>query len=158
MTKTLILKASESQPQCTSPAATILGEIRSIIVPYPSPLFLTSTWKDSLSTATCSSAQVPTLLESVSSYQVTGKATNRLSQALVIQRVDSTHFAGHGTQNQHELEVTGIGVTLSSIYLDINTGTITLVDTHEKTNIIIRVSGQERRFIQEVRQRVDLLP
>jgi hypothetical protein len=154
----LMLEPSDSQTQCASPAAAILGDIRSVILFHPSPLFLTSTWKDSLSTATCSSTQIPTVVESVSSYQVTGKTIHRLSYALVIQRTDSTRFIGHGIQGQHQVEIAGAGVSLSNIYLDISSGTITLVDTHGKADITIRVSGQERRFTQQLTQRVDLIP
>jgi hypothetical protein len=49
-------------------------------------------------------------------------------------------------------------VSLSNIYLDINSGTITLVDTHGKADITIRISGQERRFTQQLTQRIDLVP
>jgi hypothetical protein len=154
----LVLKPSESEAQCSSPIAAILGEIRSIIVLHPSPLFLTSIWKDSASIATCSSTQIPTTLQSVSSYHVTGKTTYAGVHALVIQRVDSTHFAGHGVKNQHQLEIEGIGVSLSTIYLDINTGNITLVEARQKTDMTIKASGQEHRFSQEVTQRVDLVP
>jgi hypothetical protein len=148
----------QTQSQCASPAAAILGDIRSVILSHPSPLFLTSTWKDSLSTATCSSAQIPTVVESISSYQVTGKTINGLSYALVIQRTDSTLFKGHGIQGQHQVEIAGAGVSLTNIYLDINSGVITLVDTHGKADVTIRVSGQERRFTQQLTQRVDLVP
>lgn len=154
----LTLEPSDSQTQCISPAAAILGDVRSVILFHPSPLFLTSTWKDSLSTATCSSTQIPTMVESVSAYQVIGKTIHGLSYTLVIQRTDSTRFIGHGIQGQHQVEITGAGVSLSNIYLDINSGTITLVDTHEKAEITVRVSGQERRFTQQLTQRVDLVP
>ena len=154
----LVLEPSENEAQCSSPMAAILGEVRLVILSYPSPLFLNSAWKDSTSTVTCSGTQIPTTLQSVSSYQVSGKTTYALIHALVIQRIDSTHFAGHGIQNQHQLELEGIGVSFATIYLDINTGTITLIKAHQKTNMTIKASGKERRFSQEVTQRVDLVP
>jgi hypothetical protein len=154
----LTLEPSDNQTQCASPAAVILGDVRSVVLFHPSPLFLTSTWKDSLSTATCSSTQIPTAVESISSYQVTGTTIYGLGYALVIQKTDSTRFIGHGIQGQHQVEIVGGGVSLSNIYLDINSGTITLVDTHGKADITIRISGQERRFTQQLTQRIDLVP
>lgn len=156
--KVLILRPSESQPECASPVTTILGEIRPVIFLHPSPIFSNSTWKDSLSTATCSSTQIPTTVELASSYQVSGRTRYGIIQALVIERTDSTHFVGHGMQDQHQVDITGIGVGLTNIYLDINTGTLALTDTRAITSITVRISGQERRFTQEVTQRVDLIP
>lgn len=154
----LILRPSESQSDCVPPTSTILGEIRPVIFLHPSPLFSTSTWKDSLSIATCSSTQIPTTVKLASSYQVSGRTRYGIIPALAIQRTDSTYFVGHGMQNQHQVDMTGVGVSLTNIYLDINTGTIALTDTRAITSITIRISGQERRFTQEVTQRVDLIP
>lgn len=152
----LTLNLSDNQLECVSPASSILGEVRPVIVTYPSPLFPASAWTDSISATACSGPGIPTTIKSVRSYRVTGEATHASIHTLVIERTESTRFSGSGVQGHHQVQIEGFGTGSSRIYLDINTGTVTATETFEKVNLMVKSSGQVRHYIQEVTQKVEL--
>ena len=154
----LIISSPNSQLQCASSANSILGEVRTVLGAIPLQFSRFSTWTDSVSATVCSGAQIPTTLKSIRSYRVIGEETYAGISALLIQRKDSTEFTGSGPQEQHQIQVRGLGKGTSQIYLDIETGIMIAVVTTQKTQLIIKSSGWERHFTQDVSQKVKQIP
>lgn len=152
------LKLSADQGECSSPITPILGEIRPLITTHSKALSLTSAWTDSISAVTCSGSGIPTTLKIVRSYRVLGEETYSATQVLLIERIEATNFNGSGSQEQHQVEIKGIGIGTSRIYLDRTTGATVAVESTQKIDTIIRSSGRLQHFIQNITQKIELVP
>lgn len=154
----LTLKLSTNQAECIFPMASILGEIRPVITPHPRALSLTSAWTDSISAVTCSGTGILTTLKAVRSYRVLGETTYSAAQVLVIERTEAIHFNGSGSQEQHQVQIEGVGTGSSRIYLDITNGATIAVESAQKVETAIRSSGRLQRFIQDITQKIESVP
>jgi hypothetical protein len=96
------------------------------------------------------------MLHIVRSYSVLGDTTYSGSEALIIQRTDSTELKGSGAQDQHEVTLTGNGTGLTTIYID-RRGVLLGLNSSQGLLLIIRASGRSRRFNQHLEQTIKLL-
>jgi hypothetical protein len=94
----------------------------------------------------------------VRSYRVLGEATYSATRVVVLERTEATNFTGSGSQEQHQVEVTGVGTGTSRIYLDSTTGNTVAVENTQKVDTTIRSSGRLQHFIQDITQKVELIP
>jgi hypothetical protein len=151
----LTLELSPNQADCSSPMTSILGEIRPAITTHSRQVSRTSVWTDSISTVTCSGNGIPTTLKTVRSYRVLGETIHSQTQVLIIERTEATHFNGSGSQEQHQVQIEGIGTGISRIYLDTTTGATIGVENTQKIDTTIRSSGRVQHFIQDITQRIE---
>ena len=154
----LTLKSSPAQTECTSPTISILGEIRPAITSHPKILSPSSTWADSTLATTCSGYGVPTELKTIRSYRVLGETVYSRTQALVIERAETTRFNGSGSQDQHQVQIDGTGTGTSKIYLDTKNGATIAVETSQRIETVIKASGRLQRYIQDITQKIELVP
>jgi hypothetical protein len=94
----------------------------------------------------------------VRSYRVLGETTFSATQVVIIERTETTRFNGIGSQEQHQVEIKGVGGGTSRIYVDRSTGNTIAVESTQKVDTIIRSSGREQHFIQDITQRIRLVP
>jgi hypothetical protein len=151
-------KLLSNQTECSSPNASILGEIRPVITSHPRVISLSSTWADSTTAVTCSGNGIPTTLRVIRSYRVLGEGTYSRGQALLIERTETTQFSGSGTQEQHQVQIEGTGTGLSKIYLSTRNGTTMAIESTQRIETVIRASGRLQRYIQDITQRIELNP
>lgn len=154
----LTLKPSPTQAECASPTISILGEIRPAITSHPRVLSLNSTWADSTLATTCSGNGVPTQLKTVRSYRVLGETVYSRTQALVIERTETTQFNGSGSQEQHQIQIDGTGTGISKIYLDNKNGATIAVEISQRIETVIKASGRLQHYIQDITQKIELVP
>lgn len=152
----LTLNLSTSQGECSSPITSILGEIRPVVTTHPELLSLASTWTDSISTMTCSGIRIPTTLKTARSYRVLGETTYSTIRVLVIERTEVSHFSGGGSQQQHQVEIEGVGTGISKIYLDVNNGATVAVENTQRVETTIKSSGRLQHFILDITQKIEL--
>lgn len=154
----LILKLTTTQADCTSPLTSVLGEVRPVITSRPKTLSLTTVWTDSISALTCSGTGMPTTLRVIRSYRVLGQTTYSATQVVALERTETTNFNGSGSQEQHQVELTGVGIGTSRIYLDRITGNTVAVESTQKVDTAIRSSGRLQHFVQDITQKIQLVP
>jgi hypothetical protein len=152
----LVLNLSTNQVQCSSPIASILGEIRPVVTTHPRSLSLKSTWTDSVSTVTCSGIGIPTTLKAIRSYRVLGETSYSAIRALVLERTEVSHFSGTGSQQRHQVQIEGEGTGTSRIYLDINNAVTLAVENNQKVETRIKSSGRLQHFVQDITQKIEL--
>jgi hypothetical protein len=153
----LTLKLSANQSECTSPTTSILGEIRPAITSHPRVISLTSTWTDSTSANTCSGG-LPTIFKVVRSYRALGETTYSRTQALLIERTETTQFSGSGSQEQHQVQIEGVGTGTSKIYLDTRNGAMIAVESTQRIETVIKASGRLQRYVQDITQKIERVP
>jgi hypothetical protein len=153
----LTVRPSTNQAECVSPVSSSLGEIRSVISTFSRTLSLASVWTDSISATTCTSSSISTTLKALRSYRVLGEANYFGTQVLVLERTEITNFSGSGNQEQHQVEIRGIGTGTTRIYLDRTTGNTVAVENTQKVDTEVRSSGRLRHFIQDVTQKIELI-
>jgi len=154
----LTLKLPATQSECSSPLVSILGEIRPVITTHPKTLSPGSVWTDSVSAFSCSGAGIPTTLKVIRSYRVLGEAIYSQTQVVVLERREATSFNGTGSEQQHQVEVTGVGTGTSRIYLDSTTGDAIAVESTQKIDTAVKSSGRLQRFVQDISQKIKLVP
>lgn len=154
----LTLKLTTIEAGCTSPLTSMLGEIRPVITSHPKILSLTSTWTDSISTLACSGTEIPTTLGIIRSYRILGEMTYSTTRVVAIERTETTNFNGSGSQDRHQVEITGVGTGTSRIYVDATTGNTIAVESTQKIDTLIRSSGRLQHFVQDITQRIKLVP
>jgi hypothetical protein len=151
----LRLSLPADKPECTSPISATLGEIRPVIMTLPQTLSLASSWRDSISTATCSSIGIPTLLSIIRSYRVVGEGNYATAPVLILNRTEAIHFSGDGHQEQHQVHIEGTGTGSTRVYIDLSNGTIVGIENTQKIETSITSSGVTHQFIQDVTHKID---
>ena len=157
----LLLQPTLIQPDsnlCENFETSYLNEIHTAIVSLPLRLQTGSTWTDTLSTTTCSGNKIPSIVQIIRAYRVQGNVQEANKSYLLIDRAEQIHLSGSGSQNQHQVQLTGEGSGLSTIFLNPETGTLHLVKTSQRLDITLLTSGRSYRFKQEVTQQIALAP
>jgi len=148
-------QASASSP-CTNPAMTVLGDIRTLLTTLPQEVTTGLRWTDTIGTKTCNSTSINSMLQVFRSYKVLGDTSYAGSEALIIQRTDSTELNGGGAQGQHEVTLTGSGTGLTTIYVD-RQGVLLAINSSQDLALTVTASGRSKHFGQHLEQTVKLL-
>jgi hypothetical protein len=141
---------------CTNPAMIVLGDIRTVLTTLPQEVTTGLRWTDTITTKTCSSTTISSMLHVSRSYKVLGDTTYSGLEALIIQRTDSTELNGGGAQDQHEVTLTGNGTGLTTIYVD-RRGVVLAVNSSQDLALVVTASGRSKRFSQHLEQTIKLL-
>lgn len=141
---------------CNNPASFFLGEIRGGVVLLPTRLYSSSRWSDTISTVTCSGSTIPSRVEIIRFYQVVGERADGNTTTLLLKRTEHIHLKASGVQGQHQVKLEGEGIGSSNITLDPATGTALVIEVYQELKLTIISSGQSKRFIQRVKQRIAL--
>ena len=145
-----------ASPTCTSPAITVLGDIRTLLTTLPERIQTGLKWSDTISTTACNTTGINSTVHALRSYSTFGDTTYFGQEALIIRRTESTELDGRGAQGQHEVTLTGNGTGLTTIYVD-RQGVLLAVNTLQNLTLTITASGQSRHFNQHSEQIVKLL-
>lgn len=141
---------------CSAFISSILSDLHAVVAIYPMHLTPGLTWRDSTLVSTCTTGGVPTTRKTIQSFRVMGERAFNTTRALLIQRVDSTHITGDGTEGNHQVHLEGFGTTTANIYISTIAAVTLGVDLFEKTEIAITNSGKTRHFTQEVTQKLGI--
>jgi hypothetical protein len=140
---------------CSPFISSILSDLHAAISIYPTHLTPGFTWRDSTLVTTCTTGGITTTRKTIQSFRMIGERAFNTTRALLLERLDSTYISGDGAKGNHQIHLEGIGTGTASIYISPVIAYTLAIELSEKTEIAITNSGKTRRFIQEVKQRLE---
>ena len=153
---TISIKNSQLTDGACSPfISSVLGDLRAVVIAYPSRLTSGFTWKDSTLVTTCTMGGILTTTKTIQLFRVVGERAFNTTRAILLQRLDSTYVSGDGSQGNHQIHLEGVGTGTANIYINPSVAVTLGVELFEKLEITISNSGRIRHFIQEVTQKLE---
>jgi hypothetical protein len=151
-----LIFSNDSIPESCNPAQSALAtDLRNLLIPFPSKLDQGATWKDSTEVKGCQ-AMISTTVTSSHSFTVVGETTYEGRPALEVQRTDSIHAHGEGSQQQHQLVLDASGTGRAVYYLSPADGHVAHLSTEQNLSLAITASGQVHHFTQRSKQEFKL--
>jgi hypothetical protein len=99
---------------------------------------------------------ISTTVTSSHSFTVVGETTYEGRPALEVQRTDSIHAHGEGSQQQHQLVLDASGTGRAVYYLSPADGHVAHLSTEQDLSLAITASGQVHHFTQRSKQEFKL--
>ena len=137
---------------CSDDALAAIPVVQRALVVTPLVLHKDMTWRDSVSSATCSGS-IPVTTVTVRNYRVLGETL----RGILIERHDRTTATGEGSQGQHLIRLRTDGSGIAEITIDSESGELLQAVSTSQTTAVINASGRDQRFVQAVRERIDRL-
>ena len=148
--------SNDSISESCNPAVSALStDLRNLLIPFPAKLDQGATWRDSTAVKGCL-GMIWTTVTSSRSFMVAGETTYEGHPVLAIQRADTIHAHGEGSQQQHQLLLDATGTGTAVYYLNPGDGHVEHLSTEQDLNLAITASGQLRRFRQRLKQEFNL--
>lgn len=141
---------------CSDSTETYLTRIANQLNPTPAMLEKNQSWRDSL-TATGCYGSIPVSGTMIRHYRVAGEAAIPKQHGLLVERLDSIHVVGEGSQGQHRVEIESTSTGSTHLFLDLQTGQLMNSGSELFANVLTRASGRETRFTQSTNETVQLL-
>jgi hypothetical protein len=147
----LIVETDSVTEKCSSVNSALLADLHNLLVHFPTPVSQESSWRDSVEVKTCQ-GMIPTIARITRSYIVSGEIPYQGDLLLVVQRTDSIQAHGEGAQQQHPLTLDATGTGNAVYYASPRDGHIVRLNTEQKLDLAITVSGKIHRFKQASKQ------
>jgi len=157
LTLTVSIKNPEVTDSCSPSISSILDDLHTLIISYPLRLARGFTWKDSTLVNTCTTDGIVTKRKTTQSFRVVGEKVFNTTRGLLLQRLDSTHISGDGSEHNHQIHIEGTGTGIANIYINPITTAALGAELVEKLEIAVTNSGKTRHFIQDIRQTLQAL-
>ena len=150
--------SNDSIHESCNPAHSALStDLRNLLIPFPVKLDQGATWKDSTAVKGCV-GMISTIVTASRSFVVAGETTYEGRPVLAVQRADTIHAHGEGSQQQHQLVLDADGTGTAVYYLSPADGHVVHLGTEQDLELAITTSGQVHRFKQRSKQEFKLAP
>jgi hypothetical protein len=138
---------------CVGPAGTAqaagIAAAREAVLRMPAAIAVATRWRDSVTVTACR-GPVPTMVTSVSRYEITAVDGPRVK----VRRETALRLHGQAIAGGRSVTVTGTGGGLATIELDATLGRLTRIDGDTRATITVTLPDGAREFAQQVRTEV----
>jgi hypothetical protein len=138
---------------CVGPAGTAqaagIAAARETLLRVPAAIAVATRWRDSVTVTACR-GPVPTMVTSVSRYEITAVEGNRVK----VRREMTLRLHGQAIAGGRSVTVTGTGDGLATIELDASLGRLTRIDGETRATVTVTLPDGAREFAQQVRTEV----
>lgn len=147
----LMISGDSIAEKCNPVSSVLSADLHNLLVHFPVQFSLGSGWRDSVELTACQ-GMIPTHAHIVRSYIVSGETAYQGEPGLLVQRTDSIHAHGEGTQQQHRVTLDAIGTGNAIYYMSPKDGHVVRVNTAQDLDLAITASGRIHHFKQSSKQ------
>jgi hypothetical protein len=148
--------SNDSISESCNPAQSILAtDLRNLLISFPVKLDQGATWRDSTAVKGCL-GMISTMVTASRSFVVAGETTYEGRLVIAVQRADTIHAHGEGSQQQHQLILDATGSGTAVYYLSPGDGQVVRIGTEQNLDLAITASRQVHRFKQSSKQEFKL--
>lgn len=147
----LMISGDSIAEKCNPVSSVLSADLHNLLVHFPVQFSQGSGWRDSVELTACQ-GMIPTHAHIVRSYIVSGETAYQGEPGLLVQRTDSIHAHGEGTQQQHRVTLDAIGTGNAIYYMSPKDGHVVRVNTAQDLDLAITASGRIHHFKQSSKQ------
>ena len=151
----LLISNDSLTEDCNPAKSALVIDLHNLFVRIPAELVQGNGWRDSVEVMSCQ-GMIPTTTRTTRSYVASGEATYQGYPVVLVQRVDTIHAHGEGSQQQHRLVLDVSGTGTATYYLSPGEGHIVRLSTGQDLNLAITASGRTYHFKQNSKQDFNL--
>jgi hypothetical protein len=152
-----VQRARPTTIPCADSITTHIRPLISQLSAIPRTIQREAHWRDSVVALGCQGT-IPLEVQIVYNYHVIGETQLSNHRVILIQRSDSIHTSGEGSQDQHRIGIESTGTGQTQLFLDVTTGRLLNSSSQFSTNILTQSSGREVRFSQQSKETVRSIP
>jgi len=132
----------------------ISAVVQKIAWNVPRELHVGQSWTDSSTIPSCSGS-IPISLKTVRAYRIVGEDNTAGIRTILITRTDRTSSTGEGSQEQHQVRISGSGTGNVNLWIDAQNGSLVRSAGNYSGTSIFTASGQTQVFTQRAREIIE---